>query len=460
MDLRYKKQSNCPGDDILENYKRRDLTDQESDDVTLHLLFCDACLESIRALAPVDDDAASEPEGQGDEFEVQTPIGQALLRAVAEFVERDASRLEQPPKTLEQVMLEDGLQVGQIWRTRSNDIVVPRRDGEERVPVMALDSSPHLVVITDAEAGQGKTVNGYHIIHVAPVSPEIEFAGEDDVTVDQSTSPLGYSFTIEAWNEQPMLSENLDACLASFDGSQHTIALLRLRNQLVRQRAAGAAIKTVDELVTSGEYHEPKLRWRAHEYQETAYLRAPVEALTAKEAQGSAANSRRALAPLSRLDLLVATMAKRYASPQTIGKRVTVAPKRTEVTRAYEEELPLAAAMADENNEATFPQTAATEGAADLPPGFMLVRSIAIRESTFELLQDTDQYIYLRGTVPPGATHLCLGHTCYELEGGGIGGTFKIEGLGSMRMERFLREHASGTSGQQVKFARLQAEVD
>jgi len=469
MDLQYKKQVNCPDDEILFNYKNGTVVDKEKDEVLLHLLFCDACLESMRVLSPAPDLTVDEVDESAEEFEFQTPVNQKLLRAVDKFVERDASRLEQAPMTLEQSMLEGGFQVGQIWRTRADEIVVPLRGAEETFTATALNSKPHLVVITEAAAGQGESIKGYHVIKVAPISPEVEYAGEGDVTVDKSISPLGYSFLIEAWNEQPMLSKNLDACLASLNESKHAVAFIGLRQQLIRSHRHGERPTSVDEMIETGEYRHAQARWRANEYEETAYLRTPAEALTGqlsreRENLLDAAGSSTPNLGLSRLDHLLVMMTQRFARGSAVWKGIDNMQKRTkEPSPDYAEEMPLAAAMPETSKGVVSLQQTATEienQVADYPTGLAMVSSIIIRDGEYEVLQDLERYAHLRGNIPTSATHVCLGPVCYELKRAAADDIVKIEGLGIIRLERFLREQAPDAASQQVEFVRLEKMVD
>ena len=73
---------------------------------------------------------------------------------------------------------------------------------------------PHLVVVIEFAAGTKSSYANYHIIQIAPISAETEYASDGDLLIEEEESPLGYSFMIELWNEQPMLQENLDCCLA------------------------------------------------------------------------------------------------------------------------------------------------------------------------------------------------------------------------------------------------------
>lgn len=276
MNLKYKKQASCPSDELLLAYKSRKLSGRDYEKVVCHLLFCDACLEDLRQLPDdIDEEAPTEPS----DFEAELESTPELAEAIEKFRAWSERRRETPAKTLAQVGQEGGLKVGQIWRTRFDGIALPGRETEKSFSVTDLNSKPHLVVITEAESRTGKPYGNYHIIQVAPVSAETEYATEGDFVIKEEESPLGYSFMIELWNEQSMLRENLDCCLASFDAVGHRAILDELEKQ--REKILSKVKKPIslEETVMKGLYHDPIMRFRAHEYEETAYLRVPVEAL-------------------------------------------------------------------------------------------------------------------------------------------------------------------------------------
>lgn len=277
MDLRYKKQASCPDDETLFTYKAGRLAGDDRDVVAFHLLFCDACLEVLRQM-PEESEAAETDEPIDTDLEGETKVSPQLEHAIAEFLGRKELP-EAPTKTWEEVEVEGGLSVGQIWRTRFDRIIVPGRENEGAFSVADLDSAPHLVVILEAEAGTGTSCGLYHRIRVAPASAEVEYAAEGDLVVSEKDSPLGYALMLELWNEQSMLRENLDCCLGAFDPTEHKEILEKLRQgqeELHRERKKPLSL---EQTVMKGLYRDPIMRFRAHEYEETAYLRVSAEAL-------------------------------------------------------------------------------------------------------------------------------------------------------------------------------------
>jgi len=279
MNLRYEKQASCPSDQLLSAYKTKELTGEEHDAVMFHLLFCDACQEVLQQL-PADTKAAiAAAESSGSALDGETSISAELAQAIEKFREREQRRRKAPVKTLEQIEQEGGLKVGQIWRTRFDGIIVPGRETEQSFSVTGLNSTPHLVVIIEAEGGTGTPRGKYYEIRVAPISGELQYAGNGDCIIGEEDSPLGYPFMVELWSAQPMLRENLDCCLGVFDVVQHKTIVDMLQQQQKEIQRKGENPLSLEETVMKGLYHNPIMRFRAHEYEETAYLREPVEAL-------------------------------------------------------------------------------------------------------------------------------------------------------------------------------------
>jgi hypothetical protein len=411
MNLKYKKQSSCPEDEQLLAYRTNLLTEEERQAVVLHLLFCDACLESLRFLpdnANEDQRLADYRQGRG-----MKEISHGLAEALAKFREREAIRTAHPPKTIEQMEQDGGLRVGQIWRTKLDGIVVPGSESREKLSISDFDSRPHLVVITDVESAEVSPHKDWSAILVAPVSGDIEFADKDegDFVVDQKISPLGYPFMIELWNEQSMLRENLDCCLSELDTSQCETMLEQLQQEREKVLMGEKGPSSLETVVMNGRYQDPIMRFRAHEHEETLYLRQPVEAL--KEVK---------------------------------SKLITFPFRKVSQNREVSEKwvLPLAAATtSNEDHTSTSNAAPATFG------------SFRIGEIEYEVVEDSEGRVYLLGVVPPDATHLCFGPDCYVLKQTRFGDMREINGVGSIKVERFLRQHELDSANYPVHFARL-----
>lgn len=262
MDLKYRAQDSCPPDELLGEFKGGSLLGELRDFVLLHLQFCDACL---CVLEQIDLTIDRLKEFEVKEIREKTRISDRLAAAIKDFAARDERRRARAIKSLEEVEKEGGLRVGQIWRTLNDKIHVPA--AKRKLEIAELNSTPHLVVITEVRDSEGPFL-GYHIIKVAPISVDKEFKGKDDYIITDSF--LEYPIMIELWNEQLMLKENLDCLLGSLEAEQLSSFVLELA--LPRESSP----VSVEDAVRSGEYRDPIVRFRAHEFEETFYLRGPT----------------------------------------------------------------------------------------------------------------------------------------------------------------------------------------
>jgi hypothetical protein len=286
MELQYKKQSSCPSDETLFAYKRSGLTGEDHEEVTLHLLFCDACVEALNQLPSNREADAQHSDSASDIPRESIAVSPELAQVIERFRERETRRRERPLKTLLEVKQSGGLKIGQIWRTRFENVIVPTAETENSFSVTDLNSRPHLVVIINVSTSQINSRGDWHVIQVAPTSANTDYSSDADLVVDEKVSPLEYSFMIELWNQQLMLSENLDRCLGYFDEIQHKsiVEILRQQRKMDRQEPN---MFSADAIIMKGLYHDPIKRFRMHEYEDTLYLRKPVESLyesTARDA--------------------------------------------------------------------------------------------------------------------------------------------------------------------------------
>jgi len=156
---------------------------------------------------------------------------------------------------------------GQLWTTRIRGIRYPGHERDGELSVFDLQAFPHEVVILEV----GAPVAGFQVLRVAPVSLALEMAmpEQGDVVVEDSKSPTGLPFMIEVWNEQSMLAENLEVCLGELGPE--------VMAEVESMRGRHGALSYGD-VVLRGLDGDPKWRFRAEEYEETVYLREPVEA--------------------------------------------------------------------------------------------------------------------------------------------------------------------------------------
>lgn len=264
---------NCPSDEVLLGYGRNELSAEQSHAVSSHLLFCDACLEYLNLLMSGErKPEVANPDSNETHFE----------RSRSEMIYRfrpPQLKREVEPKSWDDFRTAGGeLRVGQIWRPKSKKIVVPGHNDSQLLSVTDLESSPHLVVITNTMCPPVQSDNTtYHIIRVAPLDADLDCVAEDDFVVSEKDSLLGYSFLVQAWNEQVMLAENLECLLAEFNETEHAMLLEQLKSIGESELTEGAF--SLEAAIMKGRYSDPIMRYRAKEYEETSYLRTPAQSL-------------------------------------------------------------------------------------------------------------------------------------------------------------------------------------
>lgn len=270
MQTQSNRMVSCPSDELLLGYGRNELTAEQAHAVSSHLLFCDTCVEFLKLLRSRE----LTPEATN----VVPPFESMRSEILNRF---QSPQLKRETQSWDEFQTAGGvLRVGQIWRPKTNGIVIPGRDNSQPSSIAELESSPHLVVIidcTDTPVQSGDV--SYHPIRVAPIDADLEYAGADDFIVRENDSPLGYSFLVQTWNEQLMLAENLECLLAELDESEHPTIFERLKSAGDGELAEGAF--SLEAVIMKGRYSDPVMRYRAKEYEDTAYLRVPVQSLQA-----------------------------------------------------------------------------------------------------------------------------------------------------------------------------------
>jgi hypothetical protein len=255
------------------------------DELVRHVADCDRCLVRLQELA-----RKWLGVGRGLRAGAATRIGGGILGGRLFEAWQEAIRKHGRSGV--------GLEEGQLWTTRAHGIRYPGHGRDGDLSAFDLESIPRAVVILEVK----ERVAGLQELRVAPTCLALEMAMADrgDVVVGETESPLGVAFVVEVWNEQPMLAENLDRCLGELPKKvMETIRGMRGRFVPVSYR----------EVVLEGLDTDPKWRFRAEEYEETAYLREPVAAAyhalamdRAKRWLGELAEKVRcAVAPIGRL---------------------------------------------------------------------------------------------------------------------------------------------------------------
>jgi hypothetical protein len=391
------RQVSCPDDRTILAFRGNELSGEEYDAVALHLLFCNDCVESLHTLPwdePEDDEGVSE-EGESEPQAHVTPSLSRAIRLFRERHEKNASGTSGTTKEIE----EGDLRAGQIWRTKSEGIVVPTLGGAGYHSVTELNSRPHLVVVTRTEVGGHHFGTDYHRLLVVPLDGDTEYRGEGDLFVAQEDSPLGYSFIAQLWNEQPMLRENLDCCLGELSREQHE-GLMKGLDRDADEESSGTDY-SLEAVIMRGLYQDPVMRYRAKEYEDTAYLRMPAQSLR-----------------------------------DTIVKPAAGLPKATPIVR-------LAAGIDVE------------EEGLDISDQSPVVQArVMINGRPFEFAEDpTEGSVFLLGDIPPGATRVQIGPSSYELELSEGRRSAEVLGAGLADLEMPLKRHFADPANYPIRFA-------
>jgi hypothetical protein len=269
----------CLSDAKLVEYKEGSILPDAKDAVTSHLALCDACLMRLEMLPASTAEYAAGVKAIEDDTE-PAPIPDSLRQALEKLKAR-AETIRSRRVGLDEVLDGDGLRVGQLWRPKSADIVVPISGREEHHTVFDLGSKPCFVVVTD---GDIEEVGDYHVIGVAIVVTDVDAAqiGAGDILVEDSEL-LAHPFVIQSWNRTEMLRENLDYCVGTVEDvlSEEDYALLFDRAGDHQQGSQ----YSLEAVVKRGEYSSSLSRYRARAFEDAAYLRFPVVRL--RESTGS-----------------------------------------------------------------------------------------------------------------------------------------------------------------------------
>lgn len=261
----------CADEADLIALKRNDLDEDSRLDLVEHLAVCDRCAFAVD-FAPVEED-------QNELDWRQALVSEkAIVKDIAEaFRKQVEAEAKLDIRTLDDVG-SSGLVAGQIWRTKIDRIVLPTLTGPEVTSILEMASVPRLVVIANPFVENlyaEESHRAYRIVEVIPVTDNVEYADSGDLVLSDDDSPLGYAVMLEVWNRQQMIFDNLDSCLATIQD-----------DAIIRQYICPDKTPEYDlgdyswfGLLKSGGYSDQKMRFRAREFENTAYLRDPVLAL-------------------------------------------------------------------------------------------------------------------------------------------------------------------------------------
>lgn len=251
----------CPSEDILLAFKEDNLSKEEKNLVSKHILTCEICLFDLQCLS---EEATLQNETESGSTE-NLPD---LIQEVIEKQRQIQSKTKQiNPQFLLSVLKSEGLKAGQIWRTKNQDIIYPTKDGNETYSVTERNSIPHLVIIIDIPTENLVNNQSFQVVRIMPIDENTFYAREKDIVLSAAESPLGFEFLIQTWNAQNALAENLEAFLGELDV-----------NFIESIKKLESEYSTYD-FIKNGDYLDEKLRYRMAEFENTAYLREPVEFL-------------------------------------------------------------------------------------------------------------------------------------------------------------------------------------
>jgi hypothetical protein len=256
----FRSSNSCKTQRDLQNFLQGQYLAAQQNVLVLHVLHCGRCLA---VLQDIFSSGALTPTPSSGGTLTSRPRRRRMLRPPQRFVRWQSFLRSVSPAHPE-------VAPGQLWTTRLEKLRYPGHEGDGELTVFDLQSLPHSVVVLEVVGRVGEWTE----IRVAPVSLAVEMAMEmeGDVVVKAGEFPAGVPFMVEVWNEQAMLAENLDVCLGTLsDGVMGRIQGLRDRFRPLSYR----------EVVLRGLDADPKWRFRAEEYEETAYLREPAEAARA-----------------------------------------------------------------------------------------------------------------------------------------------------------------------------------
>jgi hypothetical protein len=273
----------CPEDELLIQYKTGKLTQDEIDKISEHLVLCDYCSLALDLLPTGlnvlgENESLSPSSSDSDEFKLM----------IEGIQQRLASEHPLNPIALEKFReSKRALEVAQIWQTRTEDILFPSHDSEEMIPINRPGSIAGRVVITKPFVENRWFGNkAQKIIRVAPIHDSIDYAMDGDIIFQEKESLLGYPFMLELWNQQDMLFDNLHSYLGEIEVVPESLLARSiaegfdlktfLANHAKNPNFADAANYSTFGLIRTGKYYDPKMRFRAMQFENTAYLRDPV----------------------------------------------------------------------------------------------------------------------------------------------------------------------------------------
>ena len=167
---------------------------------------------------------------------------------------------------------------GQIWSTYAHIELGPDLRFET--------DDPRLVVIIDRLDESKRELEQ---VTAAPVSLDVSMASEFDLICSRGTSPLGFAFIAEVWNETPVIKTHLK----QFLGSLRTDAMNALeelyKRHLVNEQVPFSLSNWVGPRLIGKE--DPRFAFQVEEVEAAAYLAQAATAALESEADTSKATT-------------------------------------------------------------------------------------------------------------------------------------------------------------------------
>ena len=265
----------CPVDEELESYLSENAASARDAEIERHIIACDRCYLMLKVLKPLAFDEEYEPEG----YEPPEKFPEWLDGYARELAGRQ-EKINANKRSLKQIQDAGGVKFAQMWKPKTEKILLVTPEGDEYHSFADFGSVPHFVVVANEDADN---LLDRSIVRAFPVHDEDELNAEDDLLLTAQNSPTGYSFFIQSWNPCDILIENLGACIGEIAFREQTELAEKLK-KLGRKRPAkkeagitGAVI--LQEVFIEDFKADALVRYRRKELKETAYLRAPAEFL-------------------------------------------------------------------------------------------------------------------------------------------------------------------------------------
>lgn len=247
--MKDKKGLDCPSALELFEYMNSTLPESQAAELKKHVDGCDICSEIIGNLKKYVIQFEDALQNMHRKYEVPQHIAKLAKQRILKSVE-----------AMKQVCPKE-IAFGQLWSTKT----VEQASQESQILI------PRIVIILSEDCLDDSPSS---TIVVAPISLELEFQSQYDLTVFEEESPLGYKFMIEIWNQATILVSQLDSYCGSL--AEHLKGHVRLLNQVYL--GLGGDLSSLSDRIGWPILHEndPRAMFQAQEVEECEYLSEPA----------------------------------------------------------------------------------------------------------------------------------------------------------------------------------------